>query len=195
MFLEQAFHQMEHSTNRIVLDLCAAPGGKSTHLLSLLDSSDLLVANEVIRSRVSVLDENIRKWGHQNVVVCSNDPADFSKLDGLFDIIMVDAPCSGEGLFRRDATAINHWSVDNTNLCATRQRRILADVWPSLRTGGYLIYSTCTFNPAENEENLKWLAKNEEVESIRIPLQESWGTEETESEGLFGYRFLPHRVK
>jgi len=186
---------MEYINNRIVLDLCAAPGGKSTHLLSLLDSSDLLVANEVIRSRVSVLDENIRKWGHQNVVVCSNDPADFSKLDGLFDIIMVDAPCSGEGLFRRDATAINHWSVDNTNLCATRQRRILADVWPSLRTGGYLIYSTCTFNPAENEENLKWLAKNEEVESIRIPLQESWGTEETESEGLFGYRFLPHRVK
>jgi len=195
MFVEQAFRQMEHSNNRIVLDLCAAPGGKSTHLLSLLDHSDLLVANEVIRSRVSVLDENIRKWGHQNVVVCSNDPADFSNLDGLFDLIMVDAPCSGEGLFRRDAIAINHWSVDNTNLCSTRQRRILSDIWPSLKTGGYLIYSTCTFNPAENEENLKWLAENNEVESIRIPLQESWGAEETESAGLFGYRFLPHRVK
>ncbi|HEX7584361.1 MAG TPA: RNA methyltransferase [Prolixibacteraceae bacterium] len=195
MFMEQAFRQIETSGNRIVLDLCAAPGGKSTHLLTLLDSSDLLVANEVIRSRVSVLNENIRKWGHQNVVVCSNDPVDFSSLEGLFDLVLIDAPCSGEGLFRRDAAAISHWSVDNTNLCATRQRRILADIWPALKTGGYLIYSTCTFNPAENEENLKWLAENNEVESIRIPIQESWGAEEIETNGLFGYRFLPHKVK
>jgi 16S rRNA C967 or C1407 C5-methylase (RsmB/RsmF family)/NOL1/NOP2/fmu family ribosome biogenesis protein len=195
MFVEQAFRQIEHGKDRIVLDLCAAPGGKSTHLLSLMDSSDLLVANEVIRSRVSVLEENIRKWGHQNVVVCSNDPADFSNLDGLFDVILVDAPCSGEGLFRRDASAIQHWSVDNTNLCSTRQRRILADIWPSLKNGGYLIYSTCTFNPSENEENLKWLAENNEVESIRIPLQGNWGVEEIETNSLFGYRFLPHKVK
>ena len=195
MFVEQAFRQIEHGKDRIVLDLCAAPGGKSTHLLSLLDNSDLLVANEVIRSRVSVLDENIRKWGHQNVVVCSNDPTDFSDLDGMFDVILVDAPCSGEGLFRRDASAIQQWSVDNTNLCATRQRRILAAIWPALKNGGYLIYSTCTFNPAENEENLKWLAENNEVESIRIPIKESWGVQEIESSGLFGYRFLPHNVK
>ena len=195
MFVEQAFRQMEHTANRIVLDLCAAPGGKSTHLLSLIDKSDLLVANEVIRSRVSVLNENIRKWGHQNVVVCSNDPSDFSPLEGLFDLVLIDAPCSGEGLFRRDASAIEQWSVDNTNLCATRQRRILADIWPALKTGGYLIYSTCTFNPAENEENLQWLAQNNELESIRIPLQENWGVEEIETNGLFGYRFLPHKVK
>jgi 16S rRNA C967 or C1407 C5-methylase (RsmB/RsmF family)/NOL1/NOP2/fmu family ribosome biogenesis protein len=195
MFMEQAFLQIEHGKDRIVLDLCAAPGGKSTHLLSLLDSSDLLVANEVIRSRVSVLNENIRKWGHQNVVVCSNDPADFSNLEGMFDLILVDAPCSGEGLFRRDASAIQQWSVDNTNLCSTRQRRILADIWPSLKNEGYLIYSTCTFNPEENEGNLKWLAENNSVESIRIPIQENWGVEEIETNGLFGYRFLPHKVK
>lgn len=195
MFVEQAFQQIEHSKSRIVLDLCAAPGGKSTHLLSLLDADDLLISNEVIRSRVSVLDENIRKWGHQNVVICNNDPADFSDLEGLFDVILVDAPCSGEGLFRRDASAIEQWSVENTNLCATRQRRILADIWPSLKNGGYLIYSTCTFNPEENEENLKWLANNNSVESIRIPLQESWGINEMELNGLFGYRFLPHKVK
>jgi 16S rRNA C967 or C1407 C5-methylase (RsmB/RsmF family)/NOL1/NOP2/fmu family ribosome biogenesis protein len=195
MFLEQAFRQIETGRNRIVLDLSAAPGGKSTHLLSLLDSSDLLVANEVIRSRVSVLNENIRKWGHQNVVVCSNDPADFSHLEGLFDLILIDAPCSGEGLFRRDASAIQQWSVDNTNLCSTRQRRILADIWPALKSGGYLIYSTCTFNPAENEENLQWLAENNDFHSIRIPLQENWGVEEMEINGLFGYRFLPHKVK
>ena len=195
MFLEQAFKQTENSGKRIVLDLCAAPGGKSTHLLSLLNSNDLLVTNEVIRSRVSVLNENIRKWGHQNVVVCSNDPADLGSLEGLFDLILVDAPCSGEGLFRRDASAIQYWSVDTTNLCATRQRRILADIWPSLKAGGYLIYSTCTFNPAENEENLNWLAENNDFESIRIPLQENWGVQEMEINGLFGYRFLPHRVK
>lgn len=195
MFVEQAFRQTEHTGSRIVLDLCAAPGGKSTHLLSLLDSNDLLIANEVIRSRVSVLNENIHKWGHQNVVVCNNDPADFSNLEGLFDLILVDAPCSGEGLFRRDASAIQQWSVDNTNLCATRQRRILADIWPSLKTGGYMIYSTCTFNPEENEENLKWLSKNQDFESIRIPLQENWGVEEVKINDLFGYRFLPHKVK
>jgi len=195
MFLEQAFHQIKHSTDRIVLDLCAAPGGKSTHLLSLINHNDLLVANEVIRSRVSVLNENIRKWGYQNVVVCNNDPADFSNLEGLFDLILIDAPCSGEGLFRRDPTAIQQWSVDNTILCATRQRRILADIWPALKTGGYLIYSTCTFNPAENEENLQWLSQNNDLESIRIPLQESWGVEEIETNGLYGYRFLPQNVK
>lgn len=195
MFVEQAFRQIEHSKSRIVLDLCAAPGGKSTHLLSLLNADDILVSNEVIRSRVSVLDENIRKWGHQNVVICSNDPADFSNLEGLFDIVLVDAPCSGEGLFRRDASAIQQWSVDNTNLCATRQRRILTDVWPSLKNGGYLIYSTCTFNPEENEENLKALAESNSVESIRIPVQEDWGVEEIEHNGLVGYRFLPHKVK
>lgn len=195
MFLEQAFRQIEQTDNRTVLDLCAAPGGKSTHLLSLLNQTDLLVSNEVIRSRVSVLDENIRKWGHQNVVVCSNDPADFSSLEGLFDVILVDAPCSGEGLFRRDASAIQQWSPENTNLCATRQRRILADIWPSLKNGGYLIYSTCTFNPEENEENLKWLAENNQTESIRIPIQENWGVQEMEIDGLFGYRFLPHKVK
>lgn len=195
MFVEQAFRQIEHGKNRIVLDLCAAPGGKSTHLLSLMGHTDLLVSNEVIRSRVPVLDENIRKWGHQNVVVCSNDPADFNTLESLFDVILVDAPCSGEGLFRRDASAIQQWSVDNTRLCATRQRRILADIWPSLKNGGYLIYSTCTFNPEENEENLKWLADNNQVESIRIPVQENWGVEELKINDLSGYRFLPHKVK
>jgi 16S rRNA C967 or C1407 C5-methylase (RsmB/RsmF family)/NOL1/NOP2/fmu family ribosome biogenesis protein len=195
MFIEQAFRQTEHAKSRIVLDLCAAPGGKSTHLLSLLEPDDLLVSNEVIRSRVSVLDENLRKWGHQNLVVCNNDPVDFSGLESLFDLILVDAPCSGEGLFRRDSSAILQWSVENTNLCATRQRRILSDIWPSLKNDGYLIYSTCTFNPAENEENLKWLAGNNSVESIRIPIQKDWGIEEIEINGLFGYRFLPHKIK
>lgn len=195
MFLEQAFQQIKAQGNLNVLDLCAAPGGKSTHLLSLLDNSDLLVANEVIRSRVPILEENIRKWGHQNVVISSNDPSDFGKLEGFFDVVVVDAPCSGEGLFRRDASAIEQWSPENTSLCAIRQRRILADIWPTLKNGGYLIYSTCTFNPEENEENLKWLAQNNSIESIRIPVSSFEGIEEATFGGLYGYRFLPHKVK
>ena len=196
MFVEQAFRQIEHSKNRIVLDLCAAPGGKSTHLLQFawIAVICLLPMKSFVRAcqfwaKISG-NGDIKMWWFAATI-----RLDFGNLDGMFDVILVDAPCSGEGLFRRDASAIQQWSVDNTNLCSTRQRRILADVWPALKNGGYLIYSTCTFNPAENEENLKWLAENNEVESIRIPLQENWGVEEIETDGMFGYRFLPHKVK
>ena len=128
MFLEQAVKTLETPHPRLVLDLCGAPGGKSTHLLRLLSPNDFLVSNEVIRSRAVILDENIRKWGHSNVLVCSNDPRDFSQLPGMFDLMVVDAPCSGEGLFRRDQAAAGEWSPANAQLCADRQRRILADV-------------------------------------------------------------------
>ncbi|MBQ5401649.1 MAG: RsmB/NOP family class I SAM-dependent RNA methyltransferase, partial [Bacteroidales bacterium] len=125
-----------------VLDLCAAPGGKSTAVASALRPSDLLVSNEVIGSRASVLAENIVKWGCSNTVVTNNDPKDFARLSASFDIILADVPCSGEGMFRKDPAAIAEWSPENVNLCAARQRRIVADVWPSLREGGWLIYST-----------------------------------------------------
>ena len=195
MFLEQAFNAINITGNKLVLDLCGAPGGKSTHLLSLLSDNDLLVSNEVIQSRAKILQENIRKWGAHNVVVSNNDPKDFQKLNGFFDLIVVDAPCSGEGLFKRDAQARNEWSTENAHLCSVRQRRILADIWPSLKSEGYLIYSTCTFNPEENEENLKWLQEQKNFESIRIPLKAGWNIEEIENKGVIGYRFLPHRVK
>ena len=134
-FLEQAIVQTVAVSKPIrVLDLCAAPGGKSTHLLSLLHPESVLVSNEVIRSRASILAENIQKWGHSNVVVTNNDPEDFSKLPGFFDVIVVDAPCSGEGLFRKDPHAMEEWSPANVELCAKRQRRILEDVWPALKT-------------------------------------------------------------
>lgn len=146
-----------------VLDLCAAPGGKTTDIASALrefcGSGFVLVANEVMKQRVQVLADNVAIWGDPNIVVTNSDPADFSALSGWFDIIVTDVPCSGEGMFRKDVDAQRQWSEDNVALCASRQRRILADVWPSLAEGGTLIYSTCTFNRYENDDNVKWLSQ------------------------------------
>ncbi len=196
MFLEQAITQTVDLTKPIrVLDLCAAPGGKSTHILSLLHRDSLLVSNEVIRSRATILSENIQKWGHMNVVVTNNDPEDFSRLTGFFDVIIVDAPCSGEGLFRKDPNAMQEWSPANVDLCSKRQRRILADVWPALKTNGILIYCTCTYNAQENEENLQWLQEQHGIESMPLTIDNAWGIETIKEKNLIGYRFYPHKVK
>jgi 16S rRNA C967 or C1407 C5-methylase (RsmB/RsmF family)/NOL1/NOP2/fmu family ribosome biogenesis protein len=196
MFLEQAFRQVVDAQKAInVLDLCAAPGGKSTHLLSLMNAESLLVSNEVIRSRANVLAENIQKWGYGNAVVVHNDPQDFQRLPGFFDVMVIDAPCSGEGLFRKDPHAMEEWSPDNVALCSKRQRRILSDVWPALKTGGLLFYSTCTYNPDENEDNLEWLRQEHDVEFVPLMLNEQWGVETVDHHGIPGYRFYPHRVK
>jgi len=196
MFLEQALKQTVDLTQPIqVLDLCAAPGGKSTHLLSLLNEQSLLVSNETIRSRATILAENIQKWGSNNVVVTNNDPEDFQKLEGFFDVIVVDAPCSGEGLFRKDPQASHEWSEENVALCALRQQRILNQVWLSLKSNGILIYCTCTYNEKENEENLNWLLKERKAESIKLKVESGWGIEEVNNKTIFGYRFFPHQVK
>ena len=194
MFLEQFILSTGKKRLR-VLDLCAAPGGKSTHLSSLLSDDSLLVCNEVIHSRAVILSENLKKWGNPNVVVTCNDPKDFSRLPGFFDIVVVDAPCSGEGLFRRDHAAISEWSEANANLCAQRQKRILADIWPALAEDGMLVYSTCTFNPAENEENICWLSEYAPVKAVPLEIPDDWGIVTTEANGLPCYRFYPHKVK
>ncbi|UXE67329.1 MAG: rRNA methyltransferase [Chryseotalea sp. WA131a] len=195
MLIEQGVRQSMEVTQPIVaLDLCAAPGGKSTHLLSLLSPDSFLVSNEVIRARASVLSENIQKWGYENVLVTSNDPIDFQLLPGFFDLIVVDAPCSGEGLFRKDQAAMKEWSVGNVQLCAQRQQRIVADVWPSLKEEGILLYSTCTYSEEENEQNLQWLANNKQVEFVSLKLEASWGVEEVKNGNVLGYRCYPHRV-
>jgi len=178
-----------------ILDLCGAPGGKSTHIASLLNSKSLLVSNEVIRSRASVLTENLIKWGIPNVVVTQNDPRDFQRLPHFFDVVIIDAPCSGEGLFRRDTNAISEWSVENTHLCSLRQQRIVADSWEALKPGGYLIYSTCTFNPDENEQNIAWILNQFDAESVSFELPSDWGIEEVKTSHVSGYRFLPHKVQ
>lgn len=196
MFLEQALKQVVNLKQPLqVLDLCGAPGGKSTHLASLISPDSLQVSNEVIRSRASILAENVAKWGSGNVLVTSNDPRDFGRLPDFFDVMVVDAPCSGEGMFRKDPQAINEWSEDNINLCAQRQQRILMDVWGALKPGGILIYSTCTWNEQENEENIAWLAEQEQAEPLKLTLQPEWGVVPTQLKGVEGYRFYPHRTQ
>lgn len=194
MFLEQTINQTKTNEPLKILDLCASPGGKSTHLSSLISADRLVVSNEVIRQRAQILSENLKKWGNANVIVTNNDPKDFSRLEGFFDVLVVDAPCSGEGLFRRDERAIVEWSVSNTQLCSQRQQRIVADAWPSLKDGGILIYSTCTFNPGENEENIKWLKEFASVESVPLNVDDCWGITKTDADGIPCYRFYPHQA-
>ena len=191
MFLEQTVKQHLNAENPLVLDLCAAPGGKSTHLASLLDGKGLLLSNEIIRSRAKILEENLTKWGAPNVVITNNDPRDFSKFNGLFDMIVVDAPCSGEGMFRKDPQSIEEWSVNNVHLCSERQKRIVADVFPALKTGGLLIYSTCTYNREENEDTVKWIIEELGAEFLPIKTDDSWNITNSE----LGYRFFPHKTK
>ncbi|MBL7856858.1 MAG: RsmF rRNA methyltransferase first C-terminal domain-containing protein [Cyclobacteriaceae bacterium] len=196
MFLEQAINQSIDLSKPIrALDLCAAPGGKSTHLLSLLNDQSLLVSNEVIRSRAGILSENIQKWGKHNVMVTNSDPEHFQRLSGFFDLIVVDAPCSGEGLFRKDPDSMKEWSPDHVTLCANRQKRILSDVWPALSENGILIYCTCTFNSLENEDNLNWLSLHHEVEFLPLDIPSAWGIEKVIFDKMIGYRFYPHRVQ
>ena len=156
-----------------VLDLCAAPGGKTTDLAASLrlryGDAFLLVANEVMRARASVLSDNVALWGDPNVVVAGVDPKAFAALEGFFDLILADVPCSGEGMFRKDAKAVEDWSEQTVELCAARQKRIIADVWPALRAGGVLVYSTCTFSRAENDVNLAWICAELDAEPLPAP--------------------------
>jgi 16S rRNA C967 or C1407 C5-methylase (RsmB/RsmF family)/NOL1/NOP2/fmu family ribosome biogenesis protein len=197
MFIEQAFKQVIPAGENInVLDLCAAPGGKSTHLQSLIGAESMLVSNEVIRTRNAILAENTTKWGGKNVVITQNDPADFARLPGFFDLILIDAPCSGSGLIRRQPEALDEWSEANVKLCSERQQRIIADAWPALKPGGWLFYATCSFSPAENEELVDWILDTWPATTKRLALGNSWGIAETmSSKGGYGYRFWPHRLK
>jgi NOL1/NOP2/sun family putative RNA methylase len=198
MFLEQAIRQTADVSKPIkILDLCAAPGGKSTLIQSLLNDKSLLVSNEVIKTRANILTENIIKWGAANVIVTNNDPKDFQRLPNYFDAIVVDAPCSGSGLFRKDPNAIAEWSVQNVQLCSQRQQRIIADVMPSLKEGGVLIYSTCSYSAEEDEAIADWLVDELKMESLQLKVDEAWGIVETASEkhAAAGYRFYPDKVK
>jgi NOL1/NOP2/sun family putative RNA methylase len=198
MFLGQALKQTVDLLQPIkILDLCAAPGGKSTLIQSLISKESLLVSNEVIKTRVNVLSENITKWGAANVIVTNNDAKDFKRLENYFDIIVIDAPCSGSGLFRKDAAAIDEWSLNNVQLCSQRQQRILADAFPSLKENGIIIYSTCSYSTEEDEAICDWIIAAFKVASVQLKIEESWNIVETQSEiyNAAGYRFYPDKVK
>jgi 16S rRNA C967 or C1407 C5-methylase (RsmB/RsmF family)/NOL1/NOP2/fmu family ribosome biogenesis protein len=197
MFLEQALKQtFDLSQPLKVLDLSAAPGGKSTHIQSLISKESLLVSNDVIRSRANVLKDNIIKWGCENVVVTNNDPKDFSRLENYFDVIVVDAPCSGSGLFRREPEAMNEWSLNNVALCGQRQQRILADVMPALKKDGVLIYSTCSYSKEEDEEIMDWITAELEMRNVKLEMRMDSGiVESISTKGNSGYRFWPDKVK
>ena len=177
-----------------ILDLCAAPGGKTTALTEL-GADHLIVANEVIKQRYGILQENLERWGSLNRIVTNHDVKDFEPLKGFFDIVLVDAPCSGEGLFRKDPKACAEWSVDNVNLCADRQKRILAGAQDLVKTGGIMIYCTCTYNDQENMGNVHWLTDNFDLVSLSVDFDPAMNIEALSVSGSHGYQFYPHRVK
>ena len=197
MFLHYVIEQLFNKEDeKIVLDLCASPGGKSTLLASFF-TQGLIISNEVIKQRATVLVENITKWGAANCIVTNNDPKDFNHLKNYFDLIVVDAPCSGSGLFRKDASAIDEWSVQNVNLCSQRQQRILSDIIPSIKNDGYLIYSTCSYSKEENEDILDWLINEFNCDSVQVTVNAEMGIVESTSDlnKAFGYRFYPNKVE
>lgn len=175
------------------LDLCAAPGGKSTLMRAALPDGSCMISNEIDRRRANILLENILKQGHPDVLVTHNAPKDFATTSLYFDLILADVPCSGEGLFRKDPKAMQEWSVQNVRFCQERQRQILRDIWPCLRKGGILIYSTCTFNLQENEENVRWLQEEMDAEILPIPTEEKWNITGSLLAGWNCpvYRFIP----
>jgi len=192
MLIAAAVRQLVDLNGRLrVLDLCAAPGGKSILLQSLITPDSLLVANEVSRSRYQVLDYNLTKWGLNNKLVISEDAEQLGRLGECFDLILVDAPCSGEGMFRKDSLAISEWSPENINRCSSRQKRILANAIRVLKPGGILLYSTCTYNDQENSENADWLLNEFPLVTAPLHFPDDWNI----MPRAFGFQCYPHLVK
>lgn len=196
MFVEEALKQTVDLVQPLrVLDMCAAPGGKSTLIQSLLSDESVLVSNEVINSRLNILEENMTKWGAVNSIVTNASSKDWGKLISYFDVIVTDVPCSGSGLFRKDEAAMKEWSLDNVNMCANRQENILEELLPALKPGGILIYSTCSYS-VEEDESMSDYIQNLGMSSIRLRLNEEWNIVESETDNhAFGYRFYPNQVK
>lgn len=197
MVVQSIFKNLRPDSPARILDLCAAPGGKSSCIAACMGPKDLLVANEVIRSRATILAENLTKWGKSNVVITNNEADSFSCLQGYFDMVFADVPCSGEGMFRKDRDSIEQWTPSNVELCAARQRKIVASSWAALKEDGLLVYSTCTFNKYENDQNVAWICETLGADPLIIsygedgnmPLRTKFGLQflpgTTRSEGLY----------
>ena len=196
MFVEKALNYIQKDI-RIdrALDLCAAPGGKSIMIRNSMKGG-LLVSNEPLSKRAAVLTENLAKWGNPDIIVTSDFPEAFDGLTGFFDLIATDVPCSGEGMFRKDETARSEWSKANVENCVQRQRDILRTIWPTLRKGGYIIYSTCTFNRREDEENVLFIANELGAEIINLETDADWHIcGDTTGRNLPVYHFFPHKTR
>lgn len=192
MFLSHVIKELKLDQDDIkALDLCAASGGKSTLINSVLSKGSLLVTNEINKLRENILQENLMKWGNPNVVITNNDPSAFSRLPGYFDLVVIDAPCSDSGMFHKDHNAMDESSLANVKLFRERQQRIVATALPSLKTNGYLFYSTCSYSSDENEDMLNWMIEEFGLESVEVSIDENWGVEVSRSNGksAFGYRF------
>jgi 16S rRNA C967 or C1407 C5-methylase (RsmB/RsmF family) len=168
MFLDEVLCQLSIINCQLSIDLCAAPGGKSTLLRSALPADCVLYSNEPMQKRASILLENVLKWGYKNHHVTNLYPRDYRKSKMKFDLILCDVPCSGEGMFRKDEATIKEWSPQNVEKCWQLQREIVSEAWACLNDGGILIYSTCTFNTKENEENVRWILSEFDAEVVPI---------------------------
>lgn len=196
MFLAHAINKLTDKSQPLrYLDLCAAPGGKTTTALGVLPEGSLVVANEIMSGRAQILRENIIKWGNPNCIVTNNDSAAYANLTHFFDIVATDVPCSGEGMMRKDDEAVTQWSPALVRDCASRQREIIGNAWQALRPGGLLIYSTCTFNRQENEEIIEYIINELEGESINLDVPKEWNISRSIGSYVYGYRFFPHRTR
>lgn len=196
MFVERILRQYVN-TPVMMLDLCAAPGGKSTLARTALPEGSLLFCNEPVHVRSMILAENVQKLGHTDVIVTNNYPADYKKAGLMFDVVLADVPCSGEGMFRKDAGAREEWSVQNVNKCRALQRDIVGDIWNCLKPGGLFIYSTCTFNAGEDEENVRFVAEELGAEVLPVDVEASWGITGSLLKGFDVpvYRFIPGKTR
>lgn len=195
MFVSQAVHQYVDKPV-FALDLCAAPGGKSTLLRSSLPTGSMLVCNEIMRNRAQILAENMVKWGYPDVMVTNNASEDFSDCTNCFDLILADVPCSGEGMFRKDDEAISCWSLENVQMCAERQRHLINNIWPALKPGGILIYSTCTYNAEEDERNVSWIMQEFGASVLPVNVPEGCDIMGNMIVGDYPvYHFMQHKVK
>jgi 16S rRNA C967 or C1407 C5-methylase (RsmB/RsmF family) len=196
MLLWNVLEQITEKKDQLcMLDLCAAPGGKSTLIANYLNGSGMLIANETVKARANTLKYNLIKEGYANVVVTQNDPADFKNLPGLFNIILADVPCSGEGMFRKDPQCTLEWSETHVEHCSSRQKRIIADVLPALKENGYLIYSTCTYSQQENMDNVSWFCQHLNLQSVELQFPKEWSITEMKIQQTFGYQCYPHQVE
>lgn len=195
MMIEAAIPDELREEPVIALDLCAAPGGKSTHLSAMLHPHSLVVSNEVIKQRNKTLEENLTRWGSGNNMITQLDPAVIGKTSEFFDLILVDAPCSGEGMFRKDPAAVDEWSPEHVTLCANRQHRILQDIWSALKPGGFLVYSTCTWNQEEDEQQISRFITETNAEIAEFSVQPEWGMTDSAGTQKAGYLSLPHKAR